>query len=227
MNEVAQDGFIHNRPSAILWDVDGVLLDTADEHYQSWVETLAIHGVNFSRQHFDRVYGMNNQSTIETLYGSDVSPQLVSQISEQKEEAYRKEIRGRVQLLPGVREWLERFTTAGIPQAVASSGPMENILAILEEARIRAHFATIVSAVGHPGKPDPWVFLEAVRQLNVDSCRVVVIEDSAAGVLAAHRAGLRCIAVSSTLTPQDSKTANLLVDRLDFVGFQDIELLLD
>jgi len=215
--------FSNIKPSGILWDMDGVLVDTADAHYQSWLDVLAPYGIKFDRDIFNMTFGMNNQSIIYRLFGKDLPDDEFARISDEKELAFRSAIKGKVKLLPGVREWLECFYANKIPQAVASSAPFENIDAVLDETGIRPSFQAIISAFGMPGKPDPWVFLEAGKQLGVNAERAIVLEDSPAGVLGAHRAGYHCIAVSSLLTPEESKTADLLVDRLDHVNIIDIE----
>jgi beta-phosphoglucomutase len=211
------------KPSGILWDMDGVLVDTAVGHYQSWLDVLAPYGIVLDQATFNMTFGMNNQTIIHRLFGNDFPDVELSRISDEKELAFRTAIKGKVTLLPGVRDWLECFYTNIIPQAVASSAPMENIDAVLDETRIRPYFQAIISAFGMPGKPDPWVFLEAGKRLGVIAKTAIVLEDSPAGVLGANRAGYHCIAVSSLLTPEESKTADILVDRLDNVSIEDIE----
>lgn len=203
--------------------MDGVLVDTAAGHYQSWLDVLAPYRIVFDRATFNMTFGMNNQTIIHRLFGDDFPDDKLSRMSDEKELAFRSAIKGKVTLLAGVREWLECFYTNHIPQAVASSAPFENIDAVLDETGIRPYFQAVISAFGMPGKPDPWVFLEAGKRLGVDPKTAIVIEDSPAGVLGAHHAGYHCIAVSSLLTPEESKTADLPVDRLDHVSIEDIE----
>jgi beta-phosphoglucomutase len=223
MNFTSAGTFSNIKPSGILWDMDGVLVDTGAGHYQSWLDVLAPYGIVLDQATFNMTFGMNNQTIIHRLFGNDFPDDELSKISDQKELAFRSAIKGKVNLLPGVREWLECFYANHIPQAVASSAPMENIDAVLDETGIRPYFNAIISAFGMPGKPDPWVFLEAGKRLGVNAETAIVLEDSPAGVLGAYRAGYHCIAVSSLLTPEESKTADLLVDRLDHVSIIDIE----
>jgi len=209
-------------PKAVLWDMDGTLVDTHEAHFQTWVDALAKRGVVIGREEFAPLYGLSSQTIMESILGRDVSAELVKQVSEEKEEVYRESLRGNLTLLPGVALWLARFSDAGIPQAVASSGPMENILAVLRETRIGHFFKEVCSSVGHPGKPDPWVFLEACHRLAVNPADVLVIEDSAHGIQAAKQAGCRCIGVSSQLTPQVAKSASLVVANLALLDSQQV-----
>jgi beta-phosphoglucomutase len=223
MNFTSAGTFSNIKPSGILWDMDGVLVDTGAGHYQSWLDVLAPYGIVLDQATFNMTFGMNNQTIIHRLFGNDFPDDELSRISDQKELAFRSAIKGKLTLLPGVRNWLDYFYANHIPQAVASSAPMENIDAVLDETGIRPYFNAIISAFGMPGKPDPWVFLEAGKRLGVNAETAIVLEDSPAGVLGAYRAGYHCIAVSSLLTPEESKTADLLVDRLDHVSIIDIE----
>jgi HAD superfamily hydrolase (TIGR01509 family) len=226
MLEPSNQHFAKIKPSGILWDMDGVLVDTADAHYQSWVDALAPYKVEYDRKLFNTTFGMNNQSIVHSILGDDFPDDELLKISDEKEYAFRAAVKGRVVVLPGVRTWLERFAAYRVPQAVASSAPMANIDAVVDETGIRPYFNAIISAFGQTGKPDPWVFIEAGRQLGANPKTGIVIEDSPAGVLGAHRAGYLCIAVSSSLSLAESKTANLLVNRLDQVKYEDIERIL-
>jgi beta-phosphoglucomutase len=183
---------------AVLWDLDGVLVDTAEPHYQSWTDTLREYGIPFSRERFKEIFGMHNESSMIHLIGKAAAAPIWQEISDKKEIAFREALRGKVELLPGVEQWLRRLNREHIPSAVASSAPMENIDAIVDEAGIRPLFTAIVSGVGHPGKPDPWVFLEASRLVGVAPGQCLVIEDSVAGVTAARAAGMRCLGVTTT-----------------------------
>ena len=199
------------RNIGILWDLDGVLVDTGESHYQAWAETCARYSIPFSREAFRQTFGMNNVKIVGTLTGRVVAPELVAEISDYKEQLFRRTIRGRVQLLRGVKLWLERFQTAGFPQAVASSAPQANIDAIVDELGIRLCFAALVSGAEMPGKPDPAVFLEASRHIGIAPQRCLVIEDSVAGVEAGLAAGMTVVAITNSLPPEKLARASKVV----------------
>jgi len=204
-----------NRPAfAVLWDQDGVICDSGELHYQSWVTTFAEHGVSFDHDFFRRTFGMNNAGIIRLKLG-DPTPEMIAKIGERKEILYRRMIPGHLQALPGVRDWLERLNAQGVPMAVASSAPLENINDTLDELEIRSYFQAIVSVAGRPGKPDPLVFLEAAERLGVPPERCIVIEDAIPGVEAARRAGMKCIAVTTTNPAEALQEADVVVERLD------------
>lgn len=201
-------------PWGVLWDLDGVLADTEDLHYESWVQTLADYAMPFSRAQFRATFGMNNAGTLRALWPSPPTPELITEIGRRKEDIFRQTLRGRAQALPGVRDWLERFQRWGYRQAVASSAPAANIDALVDELGIRPYFLALTAGDGLPSKPDPAVFLAAARSIDVAPDRCLVIEDSVAGVTAARRAGMRCIAVATTNPASALQGADLVVDRL-------------
>jgi HAD superfamily hydrolase (TIGR01509 family) len=210
----------------VLWDLDGVLVDSAEAHYQAWVETCAKYAFPFGRATFQRTFGMNNAGIIATLAKRQVTPELDGEISDYKEEVFRRAIRGHVRLFPGVKLWLERFQEAGIPQAVASSAPQANIAVIVDELSIRSCFAALVSGAEMPGKPNPAVFLEAARRIGISPERCLVIEDSVAGVEAARRGGMKCLAVTTSNPRPLLGNAQLILDTLESLSWESIQALL-
>ncbi len=214
-----------SRKHSVIWDLDGVLVDTGEFHFQAWSETLKNNGIPFSRERFRATFGMNNSGVLKTLLGHPPTPEVLARIEEDKEERFRKSIRGRVQALPGVELWLERFRAAGMVQAIASSAPQANIDAIVDELRFRSYFAAIVSGGAMPGKPDPAVFLEAARLIGISPEHCVVIEDAVSGVDAAKRAGMKCIAVTTTNSREALANADIVVDRLDNLTWEAVEKL--
>ncbi len=134
---------------------------------------------------------------------------------------FRELLHGNVQALPGVREWLERLQGWGARQAVASSAPPANIDIMLGELGIAPHFDAIVSGYALPSKPDPAVFLQAAEQVGVAPQACIVMEDAVAGVRAARRAGMRCIAVASTNPVEALHEADWVVERWDHLDAAD------
>ena len=199
----------------VLWDMDGVLVDTGDFHFQAWRELLPEYGIDFSYQLHQETFGRNNASILSLLFGEKLTPELLSEVSDLKEARFRAAVRGHAQPLPGVRTWLERLQVGGARQGIASSAPEANIDTLIDQLGLRDYFDTIVSGEGMPGKPDPALFLEVARQLGVSPESCVVVEDAIAGVGAAKRAGMKCIAVTTTNEADALRAADIIVDRLD------------
>ena len=204
---------------AVLWDMDGVLVDTGEFHFQAWQGVLAEAGIPFNAQLFRQTFGMNNADLIAALLGRPPEPGQAEAIGEHKERLFRQSIAGRARLLDGVADWLRRLQERNSPQAVASSAPCENIDALLDELGIRQFFQAVVSGTDMPGKPDPTVFLLAARQLDVLPHACLVIEDSVAGVTAAKRAGMKCLAVTTTNPRELLLQADLVLDSFSSPAF--------
>ena len=197
---------IHNdrsasvEPRAVLWDVDGTLLDSADYHWLAWRETMAGEGFDLSRERFAASFGWRNDAILRDWLGPDLIEAEIERIGDLKESRYRELMReGGVNPLPGVRRWLERLRAAGWRQAVASSAPRLNVEAILGALEIAPFFGAITSAEDvQRGKPDPQVFLIAAEKLGVAPNRCIVVEDAPAGIEGGRRAGMHTIGVLSS-----------------------------
>jgi HAD superfamily hydrolase (TIGR01509 family) len=158
---------------------------------------------------------MNNEGVLTFLMGHKPEPDLLIEIDHRKESAFRQAIRGNARLLPGVSDWLKYLLSVGVCMAVGSSAPMANVEVLVDETGIRSFFQVLVSANGKPSKPDPWVFLSAAQQIDVSPEACWVVEDAVTGVVAAHRAGMRCLAVTTTNTRQALSEAEIVVDSLE------------
>ena len=199
----------------VLWDMDGVLVDTGDLHFQTWRSILGEWGIDLTYELFRSTFGMINAEILPMWFARPLQEYEIEQISAAKEARFRSAARGRVQALPGVRLWLDRFYNQGYPQAIASSATVENIDLLVDELGIRQYFQALVSGTTLPGKPDPAVFVEAARRVGLPPERCIVIEDSVAGVEAAARAGMKCLAVTNTYPASALSGASLIVERLD------------
>jgi len=190
-----------NQPSnlrAVLWDMDGVIVDTFDAHYNAWQQTFDELSQPFDIEMFRKTFGMNNRLILTTIFERNLSERFIQRVSDRKEILFRESIKGFAKLLPGVREWLNRFAELGIKQAVASSAPQANVDALLDELGIRGYFQAEAAGATLKGKPDPAVFLLAAQLLGVEPAHCLVIEDAVAGVEAACRGGMKCVAVQTT-----------------------------
>lgn len=202
------------RPRAVIWDVDGTLIDSGPLHFAAWATTLAVRSHTLTREQFQATFGQRNDAVLRTFLGPDLPVDESMAIAAAKEEQYRALLRQNdIRALPGVRRWLERLRSDGWRQAIASSAPIDNLTAILDALGLHAFFGAVVSGDEVPlGKPDPAIFLRAAERLGVEPARCVVLEDAPAGVEGARRAGMRCIGV---LFAHAALEADLVVATLD------------
>lgn len=182
---------------AVIWDVDGTLVDTAEQHFRAWERMVQELGQPFSRAEFAATFGRRNPEIIHYLFGSRFNDADIADIGFRKEEYYKHAAREHgVELLPGVRNILEALRDAGFKQAIGSSAPRGNVDLILQLTKTAPLFDAIVSMEDtQRGKPDPQVFLVASQRLGVEAGRCLVVEDAPAGVQAAKAGGMKCLAV--------------------------------
>jgi HAD superfamily hydrolase (TIGR01509 family) len=208
----------------VLWDMDGVLVDTGELHFQAWLQALTEYGIPFNKEIFLKAFGMNNFTTLTLLLGHPPEPGYFAQVSDRKERLFRQILRGQVRLLPGARLWLGLLEKLGFRQAIASSAPQADIEAIVRETQIQSYFSAMVSCHDMPGKPDPAVFIEAARQLSLSPKNCIVVEDSVSGVTAARRAGMKILAVTNTYPRKDLTEADLIVESLEDLQAEDFAI---
>ncbi len=210
--------------AAVIWDMDGVLVDSGEFHYEAW-KWLAEHkGRGLTREQFLPTFGMANPDAIAHIFG-ETPPTETSEMSLLKEAEFRRRLQGRVKALPGADALVRALYAAGHPQAVASSAPHENIRVILAELGLEGCLQALVSG-DHVtrGKPNPQVFRLAAERLGVPSIECVVIEDALVGVQAAIRAGMKVYAVTTTRTREELHHADRVVDSLEELRLDDFLL---
>ncbi len=212
---------------AIIWDMDGVLADTAPYHFRAWQEIFGKRGVKFTREDFKHAFGIRNDAIIRRALGKEISQDEIEAIARRKEKTFRRMIGQNIKPIPGAVKLLKALDESGVKMALASSTPIENIRLITGSLGIADCFQAIVS--GHEvteGKPSPQVFLLAARRLGVKPGNCIVIEDAVAGVTAAKKAGMYCVAIATTHSKESLKQADLVVDTLEIVTVKDLENLL-
>ena len=214
---------------AALWDVDGVIIDSGEQHRQAWEALARERAYPYSDAAFWAGFGMRNSDSIPLMFGVAGPPELLVALSERKEELYRELLRREARALPGARELLTALHAAGYRQALGSSAPLVNIEAIISLLQIGPLLDGFVSGehVAH-GKPAPDIFLAGAALLGVAPQRCVVFEDAPAGVAAARAGGMRCIAVRRAGQPDAPglELADRIVDSLSDLTLADIDHLL-
>ena len=182
---------------AVLWDLDGTLVDSEEFHWLSWRDTIRPEGVELTYEQFLASFGQRNDRIVPVWLGADVDVERMRRIGEDKEAEFRRlaEAHGLVPLA-GAKEWLTALKAAGWKQSIASSAPRQNVDMMLRAAGLEGFLDAVVSADDVTrGKPDPQVFLKAAQAVGVAPARCIVVEDAAAGIEGARRAGMRSIGV--------------------------------
>ncbi len=185
---------------ALIFDMDGTLVDNMSFHERTWLDLLAECGVAVTADEFHRrASGRTNPDILREFLGDRLAEHEVAEWTERKEALYREAYRPHLREIAGLRGFLESAHRLGLPLAVATSGTPGNVEFVLEGLRIGPLFATIVTGDEVTrGKPDPEMFLTAAQRLGVEPARCLVFEDSRAGVDAALRAGMRVVVLATT-----------------------------
>lgn len=208
--------------------MDGVIADTAQPHCRSWQYAFYRQGIKFTDVDFPRIFGKRNDTIIPEIMGKEVNQVLIDTISRDKEEHFRKSIVEELRTFPGVIDLLAMLKRQQIKAAIGSSAPLENIQIILNGLKIADYFQAVVYGLEvSQGKPNPAIFLKAAEKLQVAAADCIVIEDAVAGVTAAKRAGMACIAVTNSHPREFLAEADLVVDSLEKVRLEDLNQLFE
>jgi beta-phosphoglucomutase family hydrolase len=184
---------------ALIFDMDGVLLDSNPVHREVWTAFNRSYGLDTTEAMLQSMYGKRNDEIVRDFFGSDLSSEEVARRGAAKEKLYRETIAGRVEqmLVPGVKAFLRKLD--GARMAVATNAEPENVALVLDQGGIDRCFQVIVD--GHQvrkPKPDPEIYCLAAQRLGVAERNCIVFEDSKSGVLAAHDAGTRIVGILTT-----------------------------
>ena len=202
----------------IIFDMDGVLVDSYASHLESWRQLAAEHGRTLTDAQIGSTFGRTSRDIIRLLFEVE-DPGEIHKLDQRKESLYRDLIRGRVPAMPGAVELVNACRDAGFKLAVGSSGPSENVSLVCNGMGLRGLFDAIVTGddITH-GKPDPEVFLTAAARLDVKPQLCVVIEDAPVGVAAARNAGMKCVGLVGTYPRETLKDATAIAESLNEIG---------
>lgn len=195
---------------AILWDLDGTIIDTAFLHYLSWDSAFTERGIPFSYQRFLAAFGQNNQITVFYNHPS-ADDHEIDAIVDRKETLFRQSLRTGVPLFEDALEMLRDFAARGFRQALATSSPEENIAAVFDSTDLGGFFEQVISGDRLPPKPSPDIFLLTAKQIGVDPAECLVIEDSIMGVRAGKAAGMRVAAFTHSFSAEELHEADWLI----------------
>jgi HAD superfamily hydrolase (TIGR01509 family) len=193
----------HLPSTGVVFDLDGVLIDSHDQHEQGWFRLAEEIGQPLTSEQFKRSFGMRNEMCIPDVFGwaRPDETEKIRDLGERKEELYRLLLsEGGLVPLPGVVDLLDGLVAAAIPFSLGSSTSRKNIEVCFAATGLDSYFGDrFVGAEDVTrGKPAPDVFLEAARRIDRDPGECIVIEDAHVGIEAALAAGMAAVAVTTT-----------------------------
>ncbi|HUB82548.1 MAG TPA: beta-phosphoglucomutase family hydrolase [Bryobacteraceae bacterium] len=184
---------------ALIFDMDGVILDSNPLHRESWSAFSRRYGVETTPAMLERMYGRRNDQIVRDFFGTGLPEAEIAARGAAKEKLYREMLASRIEevLVPGIRDFLDRH--GSVPMAIATNAEPENVNFVLDRAGLRGYFRVVVDGhqVTHP-KPHPEIYLRAAELLHTPPENCIVVEDSITGVEAAKAAGMRVLGIATT-----------------------------
>lgn len=207
---------------ALLFDLDGTLIDSMPHHNTSWIEWHRARGLPFDDEDsfFRATAGRTNAEILRELL-PHLDDAAIRDAAEHKERLYRDIARHELQMIPGFDVLHAAARDRGWKLAICTAAPRENMAVAFDKFGLDAKVDTITSpADGLRGKPHPDIFLEAARRLGVEPAQCVVFEDAPLGVEAARNAGMRAVVLTTTMPlAAFAGYDNVVASAADFVGF--------
>jgi len=198
---------------AVIFDLDGTLLDNNSFHRKTWEAYLKNIEKVISPEEFNAyINGRTNKDAIEYIYGRKMSEEESTKYTLEKESLYRKLYKPFIKPVPGLLHFLEILHKKNIPMAIATSGIQPNIDFMFENLPIKHYFKVIVNS-SHimNGKPHPEIYLKAASQLDISPKNCLVFEDAVVGIRSAKAAGMKVVALTTTHTAEDVHEADLII----------------
>ena len=186
---------------ALIFDMDGTIVDNMAFHTQSWVTFFERRGRAIDADEFFRTTaGRQGKEIIRSHMGEDLGDDEVAVLNHEKEAVYRELYAPHLKAVDGFEDLIADARSQGIALAVGTAAPLANVEFTLDGLDLRRHFETVVGATDVPrGKPHPDVFLEAAKRCGAEPADCIVFEDAPLGVEAARRAGMRVVVITTTL----------------------------
>ncbi len=189
---------------AIIFDMDGTLVDNIPFHKKAWMTFLSNYNINLNAEQFQAQNHGNIDEMIRRFFGEDISVDEVKKLGQEKEDIYRDLYWVSIKEIKGLTDFLIKIRDLGLQSSLATNGDIPNINFILTELKVRSYFHSITG--GHEitrGKPDPEIFELALKKIGLKSNECIVIEDSQGGIISAQKAGIEVIGITTSYTSDE------------------------
>ncbi|MBA2250418.1 MAG: HAD family phosphatase [Chitinophagaceae bacterium] len=201
------------KPAAVIFDLDGTLIDNNAYHIEAWKVFHDKINRPFSAEEYKTVFnGKINRDIFNYIFQKELPDADIDRYTEEKESLYRQLYAPHIQMIPGLTQLLDALMQAAIPMAIATSGLPANIEFMFDHLPIRKYFEVIVDATQiKKGKPDPEIFLTAAALMHANPAFCIAFEDSVAGVMSAKNAGMKVVALTTTHAQDDFNDPDLVI----------------
>lgn len=216
-----------NHDKGVIFDMDGVLVDSGWAHRQAWFDLAEAEGLEMSDEFFRKTFGMQNDTILPMLRPGISKPEM-DRLSDYKERRYRELVASQPRAADGVLALLSDLKVSGFRLAIGSSAPRANLDVFWGPLGLADYFEAVVTKEQViEGKPSPETFLKAAGMLSLAPQRCVVVEDALHGVQAARAAGMPVVAVTTTRSRAELAHADRVVDSLAELKAADFAMLLN
>jgi len=213
-----------NGNMAVIFDMDGVIVDSAPFHFVAWQNTWQRRGVNYTHEEFKRNFGQRSDLQVRCVVGNRLSQDEVRAIVSEKDLLFREIMKGNIKALPGVVELLRSLKEYGVKLALGSSSPRETVYLVTETLGVKELFDAIVCGPEvRESKPNPLIFLLCAKKIGIEPWRCMVIEDAVVGITAAKRGGMYVLAVTNSYPRENLMNADIIVNSLKEVTIEGLE----
>ena len=198
---------------AAIFDLDGTLIDNNAFHLKTWKIYLEKIGMDISEEAYRKnINGRTNKDALEYIYNRKMTNEEAMVYALEKEALYRQIYKADIKPVNGLLGLLEAFHKKNIPMAIATSGIQVNIDFMFEHIPIKQYFKQVINS-SHisKGKPDPEIYIKTASLLNIPAENCLVFEDAVVGVTAAHAAGMKVIAITTTQSKEELKDAEMII----------------
>jgi HAD superfamily hydrolase (TIGR01509 family) len=202
---------------AVIFDMDGVMIDSEPLWEKTERKLLARRGIDYSPEYRDQIVGLNQNDSGTLLIDTFKLEETVSDIINERVDILTEIYEEELELVPQLVPLLEDLRMENYPLAVASSSPLRVVDFVLEMFSLHEYFLEVVSGdCAENGKPHPDIYLQTAERLGVKPEDCIAIEDSINGVKSAKAAGMFCIAIpDKRLSPDKFNEADMIMDSLE------------
>jgi len=219
---------MNTSPFAVLFDMDGVLIDSNPYHKIALQQFCRKYGYDLSEDELrTRIYGRTNKDWITNLFG-DISSDLLNRYADEKEALFREIYKNDISPLKGLIEFLDLLEANRIPKAIATSAPRANVDFTLHHTGIGKYFSTILDeSFVSRGKPDPEIYIKTAAALSYPSEKCIVMEDSLSGIASGMGAGSKVVALATTHLPEELSHADLVIHDFSELNLDSLQRLMN
>ncbi len=200
---------------AVIFDMDGVIVDNHYYHVHSWTEFCRRHGIQTTDAEITANFGGTNMHFMRHFFGDSKTVAEMEEMGNEKEVIYREIYAPHIKPLPGLEVFLKNLKSYHVPVALATSGPPENVEFVLAQTALKQYFDVLMDASQVTnGKPDPEIYLKTAVKIGTEPARCMVFEDSVLGIEAALQAGMKVMGIATTHPEHELK--NTVSNEQDF-----------